>query len=331
MGDLLEIAKVMVEPATKLLEMCGNAIGTAYEPWHMRRMADAEAYKIRQLGAAISETNSLPVEYENGSLSMNTANFEDFVQRAQYRANYQLLREQKNVESVVGKAYQDLLDAPKVANDPVDEDWTTRFFNIAKEINTEEMQHIWGKILSGEVAHPGNFSLRTLDTIRNISKVEAEIFQKVSGCVLCSNKDGLIPQSLSLLEKQGVSYNDLILLSEAGLLNLSSITYALDFKANTRFWLNFISKKFLLRITGDSAKVFRFSYGVYKLTSAGSELYSIIDSAPSEEYMFAVASDIGKHFYNNADIAVHRIISCESKEISYEENPVFEQKRVIKA
>ena len=330
MGDLLEITKVMVEPTAKLLEMCGNAIGTIYEPQHMRRMADAEAYKIRQLGAAISEMNSLPVEYENGSLSMNTVNLEDFVQRAQYRANYQMLREQKNVESVVGKAYQELLDAPKVSDESVDEDWTTRFFNIVKEINSEEMQYIWGKILSGEVVNPGSFSLRTLDTIRNVSKAEAEIFQKVSSCVLCSNKDGLIPQNLSLLEKQGVTYDDLIILSEAGLLNLSSITYTLDFKATTKFWVNLLSKKYLLRITGDSDKAFRFSYGVYKLTSAGSELYTIIDSAPNEEYILAVASDIGKHFYNKADIALHRIISSENEEISFEENPFFEQRKTIK-
>lgn len=331
MGEFLEIAKVLVEPTMKLLDMCGNAIGTVYEPRHIRNLADAEAYKIKQISEAITEAANLPVTYENGDISMNTVSFEEFAKRAEFRAKYQLLQEQKNIESVVGKAYQELLDAPEVPSDPADEDWTARFFNIVKEINSEEMQHIWSKILAGEVKNSGTFSLRTLDTIRNISQKEAEIFQKVSGCVLCSNTDGLIPQNLSLLEKQGVTYNDLILLSEAGLLNLSSITYALDFKANTRFWLNYTAKKHLLRITGESDRVFRFSYGVYKLTSAGSELYSIIDVASSEEYMRAVARDIGNHFYNKADVAVHKIVSCENDEISYENPPFYEQKRMNKA
>lgn len=41
MGEILEIAKVLVSPCEKLMTMVGGAIGKAYEPRHTRKMADA--------------------------------------------------------------------------------------------------------------------------------------------------------------------------------------------------------------------------------------------------------------------------------------------------
>ena len=43
-------------------------------------------------------------------------------------------------------------------------------------ISSEEMQRLWARILSGEVQSPGGTSLRTLDTLRNMSKIDAEMF-----------------------------------------------------------------------------------------------------------------------------------------------------------
>jgi hypothetical protein len=66
----------------------------------MRKMTDAEVYRIKQIGNAIIETDGLPIAYDNGEISMNTLNLEDFVKRAELRSSYQLLREQNNIESV---------------------------------------------------------------------------------------------------------------------------------------------------------------------------------------------------------------------------------------
>lgn len=316
MGELLEIAKVMVEPATKLLEMCGNAIGTAYQPRHMRKMADAEAYKIRQLGAAISETNSLPVEYENGNLSMNTVNFEDFVQRAQYRANYQLLREQNNIEGVVGKAYQELLDAPEVPSDPVDEDWTARFFNIVKEINTEEMQHIWSKILAGEIRKPGSFSMRTLETIRNITREEATAFQRVVPCVVCSGKDMFITASSDIYEKYGVSYDDILRLDECGLMVSSgtlSLTQTIQEENRIIVWTN--ERAMFTSATQEHPQ--KISYGIHTLTRAGKELYDILSHTPNNDFFV----DFAEYIFNKnktSTIRIHKVNYVQGDTINYD-------------
>lgn len=76
-------------------------------------------------------------------------------------------------------------------------DWFVRFFEDAGNISDEQMQELWAKVLAGEIYHPGTFSLRTLDVLRNLSREEAEVLQTlgayaftVSGdTFICINKD----------------------------------------------------------------------------------------------------------------------------------------------
>lgn len=287
MGEFLEIAKVMVQPAMKLLEMCGNAIGTVYEPRHMRKITDAEVYKIKQLGNAISETDSLPITYDNGEISMNTLNLEDFAKRAELRANYQLLREQNNIESVVGKAYQELLDAPEVPSDPVDEDWTTRFFNIVKEINTEEMQYIWSKILAGEIINPGSFSMRTLETIRNMSQHEATIFQRILPILLASDNDWFVLSEPDMHNKCSVTYDDILTLDECGLM-ISNGTMSITMNVSEGSAIVH-NKTYCIMPVEKKEQKREFTFGIYSLTRAGKELLEILSYEPSETYICEVA------------------------------------------
>ena len=289
MGELLETAKIMVQPAMKLLEMCGNAIGTIYEPRHIRKMTDAEVYRIKQLGSAIAETDSLPIVYDNGAISMNTIDFEDFAKRAELRANYQMLREQNNIESVVGKAYQEVLNAPEVPNDPVDEDWAARFFSIVKKINTEEMQYIWSKILAGEIAQPGSFSMRTLEAIRNLSQSEAIVFQKVIPLVMLYGEQGFISSDDDLLKKYGIYYADMLLLQECGLVSLSLSNNPEISKTQDSF---LYSDSVLMKLWGNTDKAQRVTFGVHLLTSAGRELYNILSHNGNKAYAIEWAERI---------------------------------------
>lgn len=290
MDKFLEIAKVMVQPAMKLLDMCGSAIGMMYQPRHMRKMTDAEVYRIRQLGNAISETDRLPIAYDNGKISMDTLNLEDFAKRAELRANYQMLREQNNIESVVGMAYQELLDTPEVPSDPVDEDWTTRFFSIVKEINTEEMQHIWSKILAGEIVNPGSFSMRTLETIRNMSTYEATTFQKIVPFLIDGGGDLFITSKAAIHNKYGVTYEDIMLLDECGLI-LSNGTVSLTISVDEDSTVAYNGEYCLL--TRGITKKTDIKFGVYSLTTPGRELLQIIERVPNNEYFL----DFSEHVF----------------------------------
>lgn len=312
MGELLETAKAMVQPVIKLLDICGTALGTLYEPRHIRKLADAEAYKIKQLSTAITESESLPIAYENGNISMSTVDFEDFAKRAEYRGKHQLLREQHNIESIVGKAYNELIDAPEVPSDPIDEDWTTRFFNIAKEINTEEMQHIWSKILAGEITNPGSFSMRTLEKIRNITRDEAVSFQKIIPCVAYSGPDMFITSSSDIYKKYGITYNDILQLDDCGLMvSSSTLTLTQTVREENRIFI--WTEERAMISSASPEQPCKISYGIHTLTRAGKELFSILNHTPNNDYFAEFAEHISQ-MNSTATISIHKINSINLKD-----------------
>ena len=74
-----------------------------------------------------------------------------------------------NIDNVTQIAAEQLSQEDFVSEEPVEEDWTTRFFNIVEDISDEEMQRLWGKILAGEVKQPKSYSLRTLELLKKIN------------------------------------------------------------------------------------------------------------------------------------------------------------------
>ena len=66
---------------------------------------------------------------------------------------------------------------PPEIDDEVKEDWIYRWRDAAGEVSSEDMQVLWGKVLAGEIRHPGAFSLRTLDFLRNLSPDEAKLIE----------------------------------------------------------------------------------------------------------------------------------------------------------
>lgn len=58
------------------------------------------------------------------------------------------------------------------------------FFDAAGNIRAEDMRQLWARVLAGEIEHPGSFSLRTVEVLRNMSQAEALAFKNASSLVL---------------------------------------------------------------------------------------------------------------------------------------------------
>jgi hypothetical protein len=82
----------------------------------------------------------------------------------------------KNVAAVIEIAQKEL--PAEVSPEPTDPDWISRFFSYAPDVTSEQMQELWGKVLAGEVAQPGAYSLRVLDVLRNMTQDVAEKFTR---------------------------------------------------------------------------------------------------------------------------------------------------------
>jgi len=268
----MDIIKISDKSIAKLIDVVSKGIGTLYKPRVMRKEADAEAYKIEVLANA--EAKKILIE---GDAKI------ELIQRTKERLYYQELNRQKNIEEIAEKSIK-FLDK-NVSDEPVDEDWRTRFFSKAQDITGEEMQEIWAKILAGEVSQPRSISLRTLEVVANISKEEAKIFQRA--CNLASGRGWIwkVGKTESLNDF-GINYGDLLELREAGLIhngdNLVRIIYVISLIPTEIHIGDEIYTIHYLK--NPDLKQYRIDQ--YAFTDAGSELCRLFDAKLSMRYFY---------------------------------------------
>ena len=175
-----------------------------------------------------------------------------------------------NSRSVIEDAANDLSDKEVVDHEP-DPDWTARFFDCVQDVSSEDMQKIWAKILSGEVESPGRTSLRTLDTLRNMTKKDAETFGNLCDFVI---RGDFVFYEDSVKDVESLRYANLLHLQDCGLVNVvPNLTINLDWKDNGYIALLYQSDA--LMITRDQESTGNLQIPIILLTTAGKELYMI--------------------------------------------------------
>lgn len=308
-------------PLTKLIETISNGVGKLYEPTHIKRLAKAKASEVHLLSESILEADLLPIKYDEGAILIDGTDFTEMAKRAESRLAFQELKKQNNIDCVVGYAAQSLSSVEQVSDDPVDVDWITRFFDSVADVSSQEMQVIWGRILAGEVNQPGSFSLRTLEIVKNLSKSDAELFTKVATLVVTSESEKLICSDSEILNKYGISYTNLMLLDECGLINSSgTLSYnPIVTKEHKYFFYSTERIAFFTDLSDDEIKM---SFGVHTLTSAGRELLSIVESKPSNDYFLDYVKKIESNYKGKIKAAVHIVNEIIDKNINYKIEPL---------
>lgn len=286
MGEALEIAKVLVSPIEKLMDIISNGIGVLYEPRHKRKMVDAAVYEINKIGEAMRNAADMPVVYNQDGVAINSEDFNRLIQRAGTRLVLQETIKQHNIENVVDNAYEILEREENCSGEPVEQGWINNFFDSVANVSDEELQNLWGKILAGEIKTPGRFSIRTLDVLRKLSKKEAEIFEKIVPFILKCYGDEtksfydyfLLSDSLSsenMEEKFGYNFPDMVTLNEAGLISYNALIFAgvnVDID-ETEYIETRINKIKFHNISEENLKI---CHSAYILTATGKELFSVV-------------------------------------------------------
>ncbi len=271
----LNLLKIDGKPLEKLIEVISNGIGTLYKPRAIRKEAESKAYEIelieRAKNKAISEGKLIEVET---------------IDRVQGRILHKELRRQENIDDIFQIAVEQLSQEENVSDEQVDEDWTTRFFNIAEDISDDEMQQLWGRILAGEVKQPKSYSLRTLELLKNLSKHEAEVFSRASNFVITSFNSPFLFRGKSdeILGKYNFTFEDKLLLTETGLLQAeSNITRQLIQNPSDQL-IYFTSRKFVIKVLkkGDTEDN---RIEIIRFTKIGEELLKLIMPNPSKDYI----------------------------------------------
>ena len=161
-GDLAESGRVAA--AGFALKQQAEGVGKHVES--VAKLGDSYAKLSEQFGPEKAE-------------QMLGASPESFALRR--RAGTRLLhmeeQRQQNIETVASQAAQKLPE--KVSEEPVKPDWMARFIESVKDVSDETMQSLWSSALAGEVATPGQTSLRTLDVLKSLSQQEAQEFKRI--------------------------------------------------------------------------------------------------------------------------------------------------------
>lgn len=256
----------ITKPVDTLIKKVSRAIGGLYAPYQVKRLAKADA------DAAIIKAQS-------------DIQIQDINRRAMCRWFEEEAQKQNNMEDITNKAFQHLQENADAGN--MEDDWVTNFFDKSRLISDGEMQELWASLLAGEANASGTYSKRTVNSLGDFEKADAQMFSKMSGfCYLYNNHQYfplIFDTSADIYTKEGINFESLNHLASIGLIHFNHLS---------GFTLERLPKRFLLYYYGiplslempqetDNAIVI----GKVLLTKTGSEIARICSSKPVPGFM----------------------------------------------
>ncbi|QDF66144.1 TIGR03899 family protein [Shewanella sp. SNU WT4] len=221
----------------------------------------------------------------------------------------QLLEEQyqQNLETIYKISLS--ITPSDVTGSELDSDWTMQFLQLAKQISHSKMQELWARILASEVVKPGQFSIRSLQVLQQLTQREAIILERAKSLsgnldndphlILLSgyrNTSGLRqywrkPVNTGLpLSQFGLPYSAILTLQEAGILHKSEFETGLLAPKQVISWHN---QQELLQLRPKYAKLV-LTY--YRFTPIGDELVQLIGSRHDSPYWQAMRALFARDF-----------------------------------
>lgn len=336
---MLGLGKIF--PIDKLIDVVSNSVGRISKPYFDKKDVDTKAYEIEKLAEARAKEMKIianavkdnfkitgGIEYKEEKIAISSPieispnekqdiiSSPEIEERTKQRIDYQQAKKQLNIENVAAIAAEELKDEPPITDEPVDEDWTTRFFNIVEEISNEDMQALWGRILAGEVKQPKSYSLRTLELIRNLSKREADTFMKVAKFAIKSGNGHYLFKGNDddkLSKDFRINYEDIALLKEIGLIQPGDFVNHQFVKQTIDSQRILIAGNIILfvNVKADTPTIMM---PVDVFSSTGNELLKLVKSLPPFEYLEYFAKSIKNE---NVDVKYANILAFEGTNIRH--------------
>ncbi|HAW92805.1 MULTISPECIES: TIGR03899 family protein [unclassified Arsukibacterium] len=227
----------------------------------------------------------------------------NLAQRVNRRLQMQRERQQQNLEKIMALAMEYCPE--RVSAQEIDPDWFSQYCELVLNISNDNMQQLWAKILAGEIATPGRFSLKTLQILQQMSHKEAQSLQLAASlsCRSRQEQSGRIyfgyirkpslwqlitGRSMALLNLSqfGLSYPQILNLVDIGILHNVEIESG-QLQPGQSFSWQFQSQT--LHCTALKPGVV-LQY--YKYTAVGAELLPLLNSPTHSGYLNALQQQL---------------------------------------
>ena len=295
-----------------LIDAISRGIGTLYRPWGIKREAKAKAAEIQILAEAKVKEQQI---FSEAKKQLDIVASDEQLHRTISRIVNQELRRQENIDAIAKIALAELAESRLLAvKEQVETDWLTRYFDIVQDVSDERLRNAWGKILSQEIMSPGSYSLRTLNTVSNLSKKEAELFASLGNLVLSTGSVLFFINKKDSILGSDISFNNISLLMECGLIREEHALHIIiepKEKPAKSAWI-YQDKALLLDFKTDSCRV-----PIYELTSAGRELYKILTVSFQLDYLKQIVA-----YFKNIQLGYSKLISFNDDQIEYDDDVV---------
>lgn len=311
-----------------------KGVGALFRPWQIRRegRASIDVRREELLALAQAEKDAdeiragLKILGRDGTLLLPAPTVVDQPQRGHRSGQTTLpvlralpqvavngmvaefLREEVNVAKALLHAESELhKDSQEPPDRTIDSDWLYRWRGSAAEVSSEELQHLWGQVLAGEIKSPGSFSLRTVEFLRNLSQEEAKKISLLSRFVM----NDTIYSASGHLAAEGINFGFLLDMQELGLVSGVGGT-GLETRwasGDTQtFQQVFLSNGKVLHVTHEEASRTIILSPVVKVTVIGREVLRLGTVEPHLPYL----REIGQSFVRQGfrvTVGDYRLIS----------------------
>ncbi len=283
---LEHISKILA--TEKLLDYLASGIGATagplFRPWQAymegrakRISAQADADALALISQAQSDARQYLVAPGADVQGAVEITHENIMQRIEFQERKRLA----NIRSVVEGAAEELGDKEVPDHEP-DHDWTARFFDCVQDVSSEHMQKLWAKVLSGEVESPGRTSLRTLETLRNMTKRDADLFGELAGFVIGGEfvfNDSHFVQRLGAMKPKCLLH-----LQDCGLVTIAPfLSWTGTFGGAERSF--FFYQGGALLIEKEKGASEKLEIPIVSLTAAGKELFRMVQGSVQMAYL----------------------------------------------
>ena len=198
----------------------------------------------------------------------------------------------ENRASAMKAALEDLRAKPNLedAKEDIDDDWLNLFVRVSEDKSTEELQHLFGRVLSGEIQRPRSFSLRTVQLLSTISKSDAEMLSGMLSYVL---ERGVVPFDPG--PGEAVPASNRLFLEEVGAAghpsHIGGMSISITVNADQKRLIP--GTLFGIIVQNNSNQPVQVSIHGQILTKSGTELLAIANPPPTDlEFLKRIAQNI---------------------------------------